>query len=41
MKLRIAPDGTVRGLWDDAIDWQSLGRVSVRRASSVEFDDSI
>jgi hypothetical protein len=39
MKLRIAPDGTVRGLWDDRIDWPSLGRVSVRRASHVEYCD--
>ena len=37
MKIRISPDGTVRGLWDDAVDWTSLGRVSVRRASHVEF----
>ena len=39
MKLRIARDGTVRGLWDDAIEWSSLGPVSVRRASHVEFCD--
>ena len=38
-KLRIAPDGTVRGLWTDEIDWQSLGRSSVRRASHVEYCD--
>ncbi|MHC4236433.1 MAG: hypothetical protein ACYSUQ_15050 [Planctomycetota bacterium] len=36
-KLRIAPDGTVRGLWDDQIGWPSLGRVSLQRASYVEF----
>ena len=36
-KLRIAPDGTVRSLWTAAVDWGSLGRVSVRRASYVEF----
>jgi hypothetical protein len=41
MKLRIATDGTVRALWNDRIDWQSLGRLAVRRASSVEFHDSI
>ena len=39
MKLRITPAGTVCGLWDDTIDWPSLGRVSVRRASHVEFCD--
>jgi hypothetical protein len=36
-RLSIAPDGTVRGLWCDDIDWRSLGPVSVRRASHVEF----
>lgn len=39
MTVRIAHDGTVRGLWTDEIDWPALGRVSVRRASHVEFDD--
>ena len=39
MKIRIDIDGTVRGLWDDAIDWQELGRCRVRRASHVEFDN--
>ncbi len=38
-RLRIAPDGTVRGLWTDEIDWPSLGRSSVRRASHVEYCD--
>jgi len=38
-KIRIASDGTVRGLWDDDIDWHRLGHVSVRRASHVEFCD--
>ncbi len=37
MKLRIMPDGTICGLWDDAVDWTSLGPVSVQRASHVEF----
>ena len=38
IKLRIGPDGVVRGLWDDAIGWSALGRVRVERASHVEFD---
>ena len=38
-KLRITPDGCVRGLWTDEIDWPSIGRVSVRRASHIEFCD--
>jgi len=37
MKLRIMPDGTVRGLWHDAIDWPAVGHVAVRRASHIEF----
>jgi len=36
-RIRIAPDGTVRGLWTDTIDWRSLGRLAVQRASHVEF----
>ena len=39
IKLRITANGSVCGLWDDAIDWTSLGRVSVKRASHVEFCD--
>jgi len=38
-RLRIVSDGTVRGLWNDDIDWRHLGHVSVRRASHVEFCD--
>ncbi len=37
VRLRIGADGTVRGLYDDAVDWQELGPVVVRRASHVEF----
>jgi hypothetical protein len=40
IKLRISGDGIVRGLWTDAVMFQNLGRVHVRRASHVEFDDS-
>ena len=39
MKLRIGCDGTIRGLWTDAVDWRSLGPLFVRRASHVEFDN--
>ncbi len=39
MKLRITPEGTVRAMWTDTIDWTSLGQVSVHRASHVEFSD--
>jgi hypothetical protein len=37
VRLRINEDGRVQGLWSDAIDWTLLGRVSVHRASHVEF----
>lgn len=36
-RIRIAPDGTVQGLWTDEIDWTFLGKVAVKRASHVEF----
>ncbi len=39
IKLRIAQDGTLIGLWDDAIDWRSLGQLRITRASYVEFDE--
>lgn len=38
IKLRIGPDGVVRGLWDDGLDWCGLGQVRAERASHVEFD---
>ena len=37
IKLRITPDGNVTGLWDDEINWRSLGNLTVQRASHVEF----
>lgn len=37
-KLRIDPSGVVRGLWTDAVEWRSLGTLSVERASHVEFE---
>ncbi len=37
MKIRISTGGAICGLWSDAVDWQALGRVSVHRASQVEF----
>ena len=39
IKLRIALNGLIRGLWTDDVALAELGRVHVRRASHVEFDD--
>ena len=36
--ITIAPDGTVRCLWTDAIPLQALGRLTLQRASTIEFD---
>ena len=38
MNIVIAPDGTVRCVYAEAVDLRSLGRVEVRRASRVEPD---
>ena len=38
-KLRITPDGCIRGLWTDDIRLREIGVLKVRRASHVEFDD--
>ncbi len=38
IRLRITPDGRIRGLWTDAVDFIGIGRTAVRRASHVEFD---
>jgi hypothetical protein len=38
MELRIDPDGTVRFVYDEALDLSSLGSPSIRRASQVEPD---
>ena len=40
-RVRISTDGTVRGLWTDRVDWRAIGKLSVRRASYVEHDNSI
>jgi len=40
MDLIVDPAGTVRGLYDEAIDLSSLGGLTIRRASHVEPDAS-
>jgi len=37
--LTFDPDGKVRGLYTEAIPLQSLGRLKITRATSIEFDD--
>ena len=36
--ITIAPDGTARCLWTEAIPLQELGRLEVQRASTLEFN---
>jgi hypothetical protein len=38
MKLLVRPDGTVRAIYDEAIDLAVLGRPTITRASRVEPD---
>lgn len=37
--LLVLPDGSAQGLYTEAIDLSSLGRLQLRRASSIEFDN--
>jgi hypothetical protein len=36
MDLVVAPDGTVKAIYDETLDLALLGRLSIRRASHVE-----
>lgn len=36
----IHPDGNVEGLYTDLVDLAALGRLAIRRASSVEWDEA-
>lgn len=37
--LYCLPDGTVQGLYTEAIDLTVLGSLSIHRATSIEFDN--
>jgi hypothetical protein len=37
--LLVRPDGTCQGLYTEAIELSSLGRLRIERASSIEFDN--
>ncbi len=37
--LRVLGDGTVEGLYTEAIELHALGRLRMRRATSIEFDE--
>ena len=39
MRFLVKPDGTVRAIYDEAIDLALLGRVTITRASHVEPDE--
>jgi hypothetical protein len=41
IRLRISPDGCIRGLWTDDVGFAELGTMQVRRASHVEFDEMV
>ena len=36
--ITVAPDGTVRCLWTEAVPLHELGRLAIQRASTVEFN---
>jgi len=38
MELVIAPGGTIRCIYDEAVDLAALGTLDIRRASTVEPD---
>ena len=39
MNIVVAPDGSMRCVYGEAVDLRALGRIEVRRASHVEPDD--
>ena len=39
--FELRPDGTVVGLYTDAIDLRAVGHVRAERASAVEWDEAV
>jgi hypothetical protein len=39
MSITIAPDGTARCLWTEALPLHELGRLDIQRACDIEFDN--
>ena len=39
MEIVVSHNGSVRCVYDDALDLHSLGRIAIRRGSHVEPDD--
>ena len=39
--LLVTPDGTVRGLYTEALDLSTLGQLEVHRALAIEFDNRV
>ena len=39
LALCILTDGTVHGVYTEAIDLASLGQIRIQRASTIEFDN--
>ena len=37
--LHVLPDGTIKGLYTEALDLNTLGLLEVKRALAIEFDN--
>ena len=39
--LHVLPDGTIKGLYTEALDLNTLGLLEVKRALAIEFDNPV